>query len=191
MPYVIAAQNGTLRGKRVLDIACNSGFWSVQCALLGAEVVGIDVRPELIQQANLVKSIVGAPNVEFEVLDFWDMSPQRLGGKFDVVLNLGILYHLPDPLQALRLTRSMALGHILLDTAVYATDDSLIKLHWEEPHDIRAAGVAGIVAHPSKAAVELMLAQIGAGNWSEIPLRTKEMPRDYVEHRRASWLIAA
>ncbi len=41
MPYLVAACGGSLEGKRVLDIACNSGFWSLQCALLGAEVVGI------------------------------------------------------------------------------------------------------------------------------------------------------
>ena len=83
----------------MLDIACNSGFWSLQCALLGAKVVGFDARGELVEQAKLIKAIVGADNVEFKVLDFWDMSPQALGGTFDVVLNLGILYHLPKPLR--------------------------------------------------------------------------------------------
>jgi 2-polyprenyl-3-methyl-5-hydroxy-6-metoxy-1,4-benzoquinol methylase len=64
MPYVVASQGGSLKGKRVLDIACNSGFWSIQCALLGAEVVGFDARPELIEQANLLKQITGADNVD-------------------------------------------------------------------------------------------------------------------------------
>jgi SAM-dependent methyltransferase len=55
MPYVIQAHDGSLRGKRVLDIACNSGFWSIQCGLLGAEVVGFDARQELIEEANLIR----------------------------------------------------------------------------------------------------------------------------------------
>jgi 2-polyprenyl-3-methyl-5-hydroxy-6-metoxy-1,4-benzoquinol methylase len=96
MPYLVAANGGCLRGKRILDIACNSGFWSIQCALLGAEVVGFDGRAELIRQADLIKSIVGVDDVQFRVLDFWDMSRQALGGTFDIVLNLGILCHLPD-----------------------------------------------------------------------------------------------
>jgi SAM-dependent methyltransferase len=189
MPYLIEACNGSLRGKRVLDIACNSGFWSIQCALLGAEVVGFDGRPELIEQADLVKSIVGVDSVEFRVLDFWDMSPQALGGTFDIVLNLGILYHLTEPLKALQLTKSMARQYILLDTEVYPSREPIIKLRWEEPADIRNAIGSGIVASPSKNSIDLMLRHIGFSEWFEIPLHTADMPRDYLDHERTSWLI--
>jgi len=192
MPYLVEAQNGSLQGKRILDIACNSGFWSIQCALLGAEVIGFDARVGLIEQANLIKSIVGINNVEFRVLDFWDMSPQLLHGTFDIVLNLGILYHLPNPLESLELTKSMAKGHILLDTGVNSSNDSVhpvIELRWEEPTDIRNASSSGIVAYPSKSAIGLMLRHLRVTEWFEIPLRTTDMPRDYLDHRRASWLI--
>lgn len=92
MPWLLQAVGGNLGGKRVLDIACNAGFWSLQCALLGAaEVIGFDARPELIAQAEFVRSVVGAKNIRFSVLDFWQMTPEALGGRFDVVLNLGIL----------------------------------------------------------------------------------------------------
>ena len=73
--------------KNEFSIIAWTGFWSIQCALLGAEVIGFDARIDLINQANLIKSIVGIDNVEFKVLDFWDMSPQCLHGTFDVVLN--------------------------------------------------------------------------------------------------------
>ncbi|MDQ4146101.1 MAG: class I SAM-dependent methyltransferase [Pseudomonadota bacterium] len=189
MPYLIESQGGSLQGKRVLDIACNSGFWSIQCALLGAEVLGFDARDELIEQANFIRSIVGLTNVEFRVLDFWAMSPESLGGTFDVVLNLGILYHLPEPLEALILTKSMVREYILLDTSVYPSKDPVIHLKWEESTDIRTATNSGIVARPSKKSVELMLEHIGAAKWLEIPVRTVDMPDEYLRHRRASWLI--
>jgi SAM-dependent methyltransferase len=189
MPYVMQAQNHSLKGKRVLDIACNSGFWSLQCALLGAEVVGFDARAELIEQANLVKSIVGLNNVEFKVLDFWDMSPQSLGGTFDIVLNLGILYHLADPVGALKRTKLMAKENILVDTAVYPAKSSLMRLRWEDPIDIRTAVNPGVVIQPSKSSMELMLQHIGVSNWFEIPVRTRDMPRDYLRLLRASWLV--
>ncbi len=190
MPHLVESQGGSLKGKRVLDIACNSGFWSLQCALLGAEVVGFDARPELIEQANLLKSIIGLDNVDFRVLDFWDMSPEALDGTFDVVLNLGILYHLPDPLEVLKLTRAMAGKNILLDTGVHPSVDPVIKLAWEEPLDIRSASSAGMVAYPSKSGIDLMLRHLGVAEWFEVPIRTGDMPRDYLENKRASWLIS-
>ncbi len=190
MPYLIQAQGGTLKGKRVLDIACNSGFWSIQCGLLGAEVIGFDARAELIEQANLLKRITGADGVEFKVLDFWRMSPGALGGEFDVVLNLGVLYHLPKPLEALELTRMMARKHILLDTATHPSEEFAIHLKWEEPFDIRTATDAGIVGLPTKPGVELMLRHLKVSGWFEIPVRNREIPIEYLTGRRASWLIA-
>ena len=188
MPSLVHAAGGSLAGKRVLDIACNSGFWSIQCALLGADVVGFDARPELIEQAHLIQSITGVENVRYEVLDFWDMTPATLG-TFDIVLNLGILYHLAEPLRALQLTRAMARDVIVLDTTVNSSSDSILRLRWEEPEDIRDAATAGVVAHPSKSAVELMLRHAGVRSFHEIPLRSADMPRDYLTSRRASWLI--
>jgi SAM-dependent methyltransferase len=188
MPYLVKAAGGSLRGKRVLDIACNSGFWSVQCALMGAEVIGFDARPELIEQANLIKSVVGCQNLRFQVLDFWDMSPPTLGSAFDIVLNLGILYHLSDPLQALRRTVTMAREYVLLDTEVYPSNDSILKLRWEEPDYIRSAARSGMVVIPSKSAVELILKELAVSEWYEIPIQ-HDMPQDYREHRRTSWLI--
>ena len=190
MPYVLQSQGGTLRGKRILDIACNSGFWSIQCALLGArQVVGFDARPELIEQANLLKRIIGADNVEFRVLDFWQMSPETLGGEFDIVLNLGFLYHVPAPLEALELTKRMARNHVLLDTAVHPSEELALYLKWEEPCDIRMATHEGVVALPTKAALELLLRHLKFSRWTEIPVRTRDLPIEYLTHRRASWLI--
>lgn len=189
VPYLVQANQGSLRGKRVLDIACNSGFWSLQCALLGAEVVGFDGREEMIQEANLIKSIVGVDKVEFRVLDFWEMNPERLGGTFDIVLNLGILYHLSDPIRALQLTKAMAEEYILLDTDVCPSKEPVIRINWEEDRDIRNAIGSGIVAHPSKTSLDLIFRYIGVANWFEIPLRSADMPADYLRDSRASWLI--
>jgi len=189
MPYLIDAEGGSLKGKSVLDVACNSGFWSIQCALLGADVVGFDARDGLIEQANLLKWITGVRNVEFKVLDFWQMNPNSLGQKFDVVLNLGFLYHVAKPVEALERTREMTRKHILLDTAVYPSEEFAIHLKWEEPCDIRMSVDRGMVALPTKPSVELMLKHLNMSRWFEIPVRTQDVPLDYLTGRRASWLI--
>jgi SAM-dependent methyltransferase len=189
MPDVLAANGGSIEGLRVLDIACNSGFWSIQCALLGAQVTGFDARPELIAQANLVKRIVGVDNVDFRLLNFFDMTPEALGGTFDVVLNLGVLYHLPEALDTLERTYAMATKNILLDTGVHTTSNAAVYVRWENPYDIHAAADPGIVALPSRSAIDLMLEHVGASSWYEIPLRSDDIPLDYVRRRRTSWMI--
>jgi hypothetical protein len=123
------------------------------------------------------------------VLDFWQMSPEALGGKFDIVLNLGFLYHVPKPVEALELTKIMARKHILLDTSVHPSEELAIYLKWEEPFDIRTAVDEGIVALPTKPSVELMLRHLKVKGWLEIPVRTRDMPFHYLKGMRASWLI--
>jgi len=190
MPWLLQATGGTLEGKRVLDVACNSGFWSIQCALLGAkEVVGFDARQELIDQANLIKRIVGVRNVDYRLLNFWEMTPGALGGTFDVVLTLGILYHLPKPVEALEWTKAMSRDHVLLDTSVFAAKAPLIFLKWEEPYDILSAVAAGVSMVPSRRSVEMILKHLKFREWTEIPLRTTDLPDDYLRGDRVSWLI--
>lgn len=188
MPDLVHACGGSLEGLRVLDIACNSGFWSIQAAMLGADVVGFDARPELIEQSNIVKDATGVDNVEFKLLNYFDMSPETLG-TFDIVMNLGILYHLPDALDGLKRTLPMATKYVVLDTSVHVTTNPAVYLRWEEPYDIHAAADEGIVALPSRSAVDLMLQHLEVSSWYEIPLRSADVPLDYSARRRATWLI--
>jgi SAM-dependent methyltransferase len=188
MPALCDAIGG-LQGKRVLDVACNAGFWSFQCALLGArEVVGFDARAELIEHAELVRRTAGLGNVRFRQLDFWSMNPATLG-RFDVVLSLGILYHLADPLAALERTARMASRGMLLDTAVDPSDEPIMRLAWEEPNDVRNAARAGVVVRPSRQSIELLLDHLGLRSRVQIPLRSRDVPPDYLRGRRASWIV--
>lgn len=63
----------------------------------------------------------------------------------------------------------MARGHILLDTAVHQSDEFALHLKREEPTDIRMAADEGIVALPTKPAVELMLRHLEVKTGSRSP----------------------
>jgi len=117
------------------------------------------------------------------------MTPEALGGQFDVVLHLGLLYHLAKPLEALELTKAMARGQIVLETTVHPSDEHAVYLKWEEPFDIRMVADEGLVTLPTKSAVELMLRHLKFSRWFEIPVRNGDLPAEYLTHRRASWLI--
>ena len=119
-----------------------------------------------------------------EILDITACG-QILQGLFDSTYKK---IHLSNPLPALQQTFAMAREHVLLDTEVYPSTDSVIKLRWEEPDYIRSAARSGIVVIPSKSAVELMFKELAVSGWCEIPVQ-HDMPRDYRELRRTSWLI--
>lgn len=98
----------------VLDIGCNSGFFSLDMAHRGAQHVdGIDLRDENIAQAEFLANHYGLDNVSFRVLDA-DALPA--GQQWDVVLNLGVLYHVVNPLQFLQQTYALCRRFAIIDT---------------------------------------------------------------------------
>ena len=188
MPEVIAHFGGSLKGIRVLDIACNTGYWSVQCALQGAEVTAFDARPELVAQTTALADIVGA-KIAVRQLDFFEMTPDAFDGPFDLVLNLGLLYHLPNALETLQRSLAMTRQLLVVDTVVSPWSDRLIRLQWEQAREIRDTAHTGIIALPTRSAVELMLRHLGVEQYQELPLRRLPMPVDYRRGDRTTWIV--
>jgi tRNA (mo5U34)-methyltransferase len=94
-----------LKGKSVLDIGCNSGFFSLEMKKRGADrVVGVDIMPHLLAQSRFNSHWFNLP-VELYECGAYDL--QVLDSKFDVVVFIGVLYHLKHPLYALELIASM------------------------------------------------------------------------------------
>ena len=101
-----------LRGKTVLDIGCNAGFYSIEMKRRGAaQVVGLDTCDRYLAQARLAAEVC-AVDIEFRKLSVYDVA--KLGERFDIVLLMGVLYHLRHPLLALDLLWEHAVGDLLL-----------------------------------------------------------------------------
>jgi tRNA (mo5U34)-methyltransferase len=101
-----------LGGKSVLDIGCNGGFYSIEMKRRGAaRVLGIDTDERYLAQARFAAEVSGA-QVEFRQLDVYQVA--ELGERFDVVLFLGVLYHLRHPLLALDLLHRFAVKDLLV-----------------------------------------------------------------------------
>jgi tRNA (mo5U34)-methyltransferase len=102
-----------LRGKSVLDIGCNAGFYSIEMKRRGAgRVLGIDFDEGYLAQARFAAE-VGGLDIEFRQASVYDVG--KLGEKFDVVLFMGVLYHLRHPLLALDLLHE----HVVKDMLVF------------------------------------------------------------------------
>jgi tRNA (mo5U34)-methyltransferase len=101
-----------LRGRTVLDVGCNAGFFSIKMKQRGAaRVVGIDSDPRYLAQAALAAEVTNV-DVTFQQLSVYDVA--RLGERFDIVLFMGVLYHLRHPLLALDLLHEHVVGDMLV-----------------------------------------------------------------------------
>ena len=102
-----------LSGKSVLDIGCNAGFYSIEMKQRGAtRVLGIDSDDRYLDQARFASGTLGFNDIEFAKLDVYDVG--ALGEKFDLVIFMGVLYHLRHPLLALDLIREHVAKDMLL-----------------------------------------------------------------------------
>lgn len=81
---------------RILDLGCLEGLYAVEFALKGADVVAVEGRLANIEKARLAKDTLSLKNLELVQGDVRNLSLKKYGF-FDVVLCLGILYHLPTP----------------------------------------------------------------------------------------------
>lgn len=104
-----------LSGRSVLDIGCNGGFYSMEMKRRGAaRVLGIDFDEDYLAQARFAAE-VAALDIEFRQMSVYDVA--ALDERFDVVLFLGVLYHLRHPLLALDLIHE----HVARDLLVVQT----------------------------------------------------------------------
>ena len=101
-----------------LDLACNEGWFSHRLLDWGASrVLGLDVRASNIARATCLRDHFEIPPERFELrqADLFDLDPESLG-QFDVVLLLGLIYHVENPMGALRLARKCTRGICVVET---------------------------------------------------------------------------
>jgi tRNA (mo5U34)-methyltransferase len=117
---------GDLSGCSVLDIGCNAGFYAMQMKRRGAErVVGIDTVDEYLAQARFAAGVNGL-EIEFRKLSVYDVGALR--ERFDLVVFMGVLYHLRHPLLALDLVHEHAASDLLLFQSMQRGSDEVEAL---------------------------------------------------------------
>lgn len=104
-----------LTGWRALDIGCNAGFYSFELARRGANVLAVDHDPHYLQQLHWARERFDfGGQITTRRLDVYQLS--ELDEDFDLVLFLGVLYHLRYPLLGLDLAASRARGMLVMQT---------------------------------------------------------------------------
>ena len=161
-PSLIRLAGGSLAGKRVLDLGCNAGFWSLAAIEAGADfVLGVDGRQMHIDQANLVFDVkrVESTRYRFELADVFEL---ELGQEpFDIVLCLGLLYHVSRPFELMERIARWNDDLLVIDTTLDTRAGSYFRLHQQDVDDPRHAVDRPVALVPTGPAVVSLVEQFG------------------------------
>lgn len=123
-----------LSGKSVLDVGCNAGFYSIEMRRRGADVVGIDTDERYLAQARFAAETMGYPDIQFHGLSVYDVG--KLGRQFDLVIFMGLLYHLRHPLLALDLIRQHVAGDLMLFQTMQQGSTDVLQVPDDHPFHV-------------------------------------------------------
>ncbi len=146
-----------MTGMSILDIGCADGFFSLECAKRGAaRVVSIDRSEKRISNLSFAAQCLEISTIEARTMSLYHLDTTE---RFDLVLMLGVLYHLDHPLVGLEKI-SKVTDRLLLETAV-STDREDSSMVWG-----RSIGYSDGWL-PTKACVFDMLRACGFTKWTE------------------------
>lgn len=192
----------SLRGGRAIDLACHQGWFAAKLAARGADdVLGVDARAEHIADATSMGHALELPHLRFLQSDVHALSSAALG-TFDVVLLFGLIYHLENPVGALRVARELTApgGVCVIETQIspgisgwmdygsyrfvrpikgsFAIIDETDDTHGPE------ASTTGICLVPSREAMGWILGKLGFSRVEEVPVPSDGYEQ-LVHHKRA------
>lgn len=151
-----------LTGWSVLDIGCNAGFYSFELAKRGAEVTGIDSSPLYLNQARWVSSQLDLPHAPvFRQMQVYDLA--RTKQAFDLVLFMGVFYHLRYPLLALDTVASRTNRKLIFQSLSMPGDDIFNP---KEDYTIDEREVMLEPGWPKMAFIEKKMNQDGTNWWA-------------------------
>jgi len=181
---VVGKLKPAMRLASALDAGCGVGFFSQTLAECGMGVCGFDGREE-----NIVEARKRFPHLPFETADLQDRNILELG-RFDFVLCCGLIYHLENPLLAMRNLRALTEKCLLLESMCIPGDGASMLLR-EEPR-AEDQSLTDVACYPSEGMLAKMLYRAGfAVVYRVTPLPEHDDFRDTPEHARKRTVLLA
>jgi hypothetical protein len=107
-----------LSGTSCVDLACHQGYFALQMAERGCSpVLGVDARRQHVEDAALMAEVQGHSGFASRQSDIHALDTEAMG-RFDIVLMLGLIYHLENPIGAIRAAAALTGRVCLIETQV-------------------------------------------------------------------------
>jgi tRNA (mo5U34)-methyltransferase len=154
-----------LTGRTALDIGCNAGFYALEMARRGAHVVGIDHDEHYLMQARWVAEQFGLQSrLDYRRLSLLELARSAPGSlaSFDVVLFMGVFYHLRYPLLGLDIAAAMT-GSVMVFQTLTTPDATITPAPQDLPLEER--GRLSAPGWPRMSFVERSLASDPTNWW--------------------------
>ncbi|MCR4316543.1 MAG: class I SAM-dependent methyltransferase [Planctomycetes bacterium] len=167
---IVENQRSWFEGARVLDLGSHDGRWTFAALKAGASfVTGIEGREYLASNACKTFEEYGISREKFRfIIGDVDSELEKLSARdFDLVLVLGILYHLRSPFSTLARIAALSPERIIIDTAISMSSAPVIELRHDDPVkesdsiDLRGDNRKILVGYPSESALFLMMEDLG------------------------------
>ena len=166
------------------DIGCGSGYFSALLGKMGFRVVALDGRPENVAEARRRN-----PEIDFRVGDVEDDTVRNLGA-IDLVLCLGLLYHLENPFRGIRNLYAITGKILLIESVFLPGDDPVLTLRDESPDEDQ--GLRHVAFYPTEPGLVKMLFRAGfSGVYRFHPLPDHEHFRSTPASRRVRTMLVA
>lgn len=144
---------GSLNLRSAADVGCGVGYFSVFLQELGFEAVGFDGRSENIEEAKR-----RYPDIEFKLANVEEAAILQRGS-FDLVLCVGLLYHLENPVRAMR-NLSLVANKILLIES-WATPQPQTAFYLREEAILEDQSLTTLALYPSESSLIKICYKIG------------------------------
>jgi cyclopropane fatty-acyl-phospholipid synthase-like methyltransferase len=122
----VLAKTGVGRESRVLSLGCGIGDTELLLAPFVHELVGVDLSPAAVRQASQDAATAGITNAHFEEGSLESLSRKSVAGKFDAIIAIFLLHHLPDSM--LESAPSLIRERLVPRGAFYSLDPSRQRL---------------------------------------------------------------
>jgi SAM-dependent methyltransferase len=168
-----------------VDVACGLGHHTNVLHELGFDVLGVDARAANVEEARR-----RFPHIRFVIADAEDPALCKLGS-FDLVLCLGLLYHLENPFRVIRSLSAMASKLAMVESVCYPSPEPVLVLMDE--NESPDQGMNYVAYYPSEPALVKMMLRAGLSH-CYYPLEMPEHPlyeQDDVGFRKRTFLVAA